>query len=67
MYLDLVLVVGLHVYSCLWVFVNLNACVFIAYLVSCIRSRVYMFLNSNIRISLLVLSSITNKGEIVTI
>jgi hypothetical protein len=49
------------------VFVYLNACVFIAYLVSCIRSRVYMLLNSNFRISLLVLSSITKKGEIVTI
>jgi hypothetical protein len=49
------------------VLVYLNACVFIAYLVSCIGSRVYMLLNSNFRISLLVLSSITKKGEIVTI
>jgi hypothetical protein len=49
------------------VLVYLNACVFIAYLVSCIRSRVYMFSNSNVRISLLVLSSIIKKGEIVTI
>jgi hypothetical protein len=49
------------------VLVYLNACVFIAYLVSCIRSRVYMLLNSCFRISLLVLSSITKKGEIVTI
>jgi hypothetical protein len=47
--------------------VYLNACVFIAYLVSCIRSRVYMLLNSNFCISLLVLSSITKKGELVTI
>jgi hypothetical protein len=61
--------------ACLWftclhmfvVLVYLNACVFIAYLVSCIRSRVYMFLNSNFGISLLVSSSITKKGEIVTI
>jgi hypothetical protein len=61
--------------ACLWftcllmivVLVYLNACVFIAYFVSCIRSRVYMLLNSNFRISLLVLSSITKKGEIVTI
>jgi hypothetical protein len=56
--------------TCLLMFVvlvYLNACVSIAYLVSCIRSRVYMFLNSNLRISLLVLSSITKKGEIVTI
>jgi hypothetical protein len=44
-----------------------NACVFNAYSFSCIRSRVYMFLNSNSRISLLVLSSITKKGEIVAI
>jgi hypothetical protein len=29
------------------VLVYLNACVFITYLVSCIRSRVYMLLNSN--------------------
>jgi hypothetical protein len=29
------------------VLVYLNACVFIAYLVSCIRSGVYMLLNSN--------------------
>jgi hypothetical protein len=49
------------------VLVYLNACVFIAYLVSCIRSRVYMLLNSNFCISLLVFSSITKKGEIVTI
>jgi hypothetical protein len=49
------------------VLVYLNACVFITYLVSCIRSRVYMLLNSCFRISLLVLSSITKKGEIVTI
>jgi hypothetical protein len=49
------------------VLVYLNACMFIAYLLSCIRSRVYMLLNSNFHISLLVLSSITKKGEIVTI
>jgi hypothetical protein len=49
------------------VLVYLNACVFIAYLISCIRSRVYMLLNSNFRISLLVWSSITKMGEIVTI
>jgi hypothetical protein len=49
------------------VLVYLNAYVFIAYLISCIRSRVYMLLNSNFCISLLVLSSITKKGEIVTI
>jgi hypothetical protein len=57
-------------FTCLLMFVvlvYLNACVLIAYLVSCIRSRVYKFLNSNLRISLLVLSSITKKGEIVTI
>jgi hypothetical protein len=57
-------------FTCLLMFVvlvYLNACVFIAYLVSCIGSRVYMLLNSNFRISLLVLSSITKKGEIVTI
>jgi hypothetical protein len=57
-------------FTCLLMFVVLvfvNACVFIAYLASCIRSRVYMFLNSNLRISPLVLSSITKKGEIVTI
>jgi hypothetical protein len=57
-------------FTCLLMFVllvYLNACVFIAYLVPCIRSRVYKFLNSNLRISLLVLSSITKKGEIVTI
>jgi hypothetical protein len=57
-------------FTCLLMFavlVYLNACVFIAYLVSCIRSRVYMLLNSNFRISLLMLSSITKKGEIVTI
>jgi hypothetical protein len=37
-------------FTCLLMFVVLvflNACVFIAYLVSCIRSRVYMFSNSN--------------------
>jgi hypothetical protein len=63
MYLDLVLVVDLHVYSCLFVvLVYLNACVFVAYLISCIRSRVYMLLNSNLFISLLVMSSITKKG-----
>jgi hypothetical protein len=59
-----------HWFTCLLMFVVLvffNPCVFIAYLVSCIRSRVYMFLNPNFRISLLVLSSITKKGEIVTI
>jgi hypothetical protein len=36
-------------FTCLLMFVvlvYLNACVFIAYLVSCIRSRVYMLLNS---------------------
>jgi hypothetical protein len=57
-------------FTCLLMFVvlvYLNACVFIAYLVSCIRSRDYMLLNSIFRISLLVLSSITKKGEIVTI
>jgi hypothetical protein len=46
------------------VLVYLNACVFIAYLVSCIRSRVYMHLNSNSCISLLVLSSITKRGRL---
>jgi hypothetical protein len=59
-----------HWFTCLLIFVvivYLNACVFIAYLVSCIRSRVHMLLNSNFRISLLMLSSITKKGEIVTI
>jgi hypothetical protein len=40
---------------------------YLLYLVSCIRSRVYMLLNSIFRISLLVLSSITKKGKIVTI
>jgi hypothetical protein len=35
--------------------VYLNACVFIAYLVSCIRSRVYLLLNSNFRISRVVI------------
>jgi hypothetical protein len=57
-------------FTCLLMFVvlvYLNSCVFIAYLISSIRSRVYMFLNSNFRISLLVLSSITKKGEIVNI
>jgi hypothetical protein len=49
------------------VLVYLNACVFTVYSISCIRSRVYMFLNSNFHISLLVLSSITKKGEIVAI
>jgi hypothetical protein len=49
------------------VFVYLNACVFIAYLVLCIRSRVYMLLISNFHISLLVLSSITKNGEILAI
>jgi hypothetical protein len=49
------------------VLVYLNECVLVTYLISCIRSRVYMLLNSNFRISLLVLSSITKKGEIVTI
>jgi hypothetical protein len=49
------------------VLVYLNACVFAADSISCIRSRVYMFLNSNFRISLLVLSSMTKKGEIVAI
>jgi hypothetical protein len=44
MYLDLVLVVGLHVYSCLCVFLCMW---FTAYSISCIRSRVYMFLNLN--------------------
>jgi hypothetical protein len=61
-------------YACRWftcllmfvVLVYLNACVLLAYLVSCIRSRVYMFSNSFSYI-LLVLSSITKKGEIVTI
>jgi hypothetical protein len=55
-------------FTCLLMLVCLlNACVFTAYSISCIRSRVYMFLNSNFRISLLVLSSITKKGEIVAI
>jgi hypothetical protein len=57
-------------FTCLLTFVVLvyfNACVFIAYLVSCIINRVYMFLNSNFRISLFLLSTITKKGEIVTI
>jgi hypothetical protein len=45
----------------------LNACVFVAYLISCIISRVYKLLNSNFHISILVLSSITKKGDIVTI
>jgi hypothetical protein len=65
MYLDLVYVDGLHVYSGL--VCVLNACVFTAYSISCIRSRVYMFLIQIFRISLLVLSSITKKGEIVAI
>jgi hypothetical protein len=59
-----------HWFTCLLmivVLVYLNACLFIAYLVLCFRSRVYMLLNSNFHISLLVLSSITKKGEIVTI
>jgi hypothetical protein len=45
-------------FTCLLMFVvlvYLNAYVFIAYLVSSIRSRVWMFLNSNFRISLLML------------
>jgi hypothetical protein len=55
-------------FTCLLMLVCLlNVCVFTAYSISCIRSRVYMFLNSNFRISLLVLSSITKKGEIVAI
>jgi hypothetical protein len=57
-------------FTCLLMFVvlvYLNACVFRAYLVSCIRSRVYMLLNSIFRIYLLVLSSITKKREIITI
>jgi hypothetical protein len=49
------------------VLVYLNACVFTAYSILCTRSRVYMVLNSNFRISLLVLSSITKKGEVVAI
>jgi hypothetical protein len=49
------------------VLVFLNACVFTAYSISCIRSRVYMFLNSNFHISILALSSITKKGNIVAI
>jgi hypothetical protein len=56
-----------HWFTCLLMFVMLvylNACVFIAYLVSCIRIRVYMFLNSKFRISLLVLSFITKKRRL---
>jgi hypothetical protein len=51
-------------FTCLLMFVvlvYLNACVFTTYLVSCIRSRVYMLSNSNFRIPLLVLSSINKK------
>jgi hypothetical protein len=55
-------------FTCLLMLVCLlNACVFTTYSISCFRSRVYMFLNSNFRVSLLVLSSITKKGEIVAI
>jgi hypothetical protein len=49
------------------VLIYLNACVFVVYLVSCIRSTCYMHLNLNFCISLPVLSSITKKEEIVTI
>jgi hypothetical protein len=66
MYLDLVFVVD-YMSLMFVVLVYLNAFVFAAYSISCIRSRVYMFLNSNFRISLLVLSSITKNWEIVAI
>jgi hypothetical protein len=53
-------------FTCLLMLVCLlNACVFTAYSISCISCRVYMVLNSIFCISLLVLSSITKKGEIV--
>jgi hypothetical protein len=55
-------------FTCLLMLVCLlNACVFTAYSISCISSGVYMVLNSNSRICLLVLSSFTKKGEIVAI
>jgi hypothetical protein len=55
-------------FTCLLMLVCLlNACAFTAYSFSCIISRVYLLLNSKFRISLLVLSSITKKGEIVAI
>jgi hypothetical protein len=59
-----------HRFTCLLmivVLIYLNACVFVVYLVSCIRSTCYMHLNLNFCISLPVLSSITKKEEIVTI
>jgi hypothetical protein len=71
--------VEFHDETCIWILclsliymsthvcvvVYLNACVFTTYSISCIRIRVYMSLNSIFHISLLALSSITKKGEIV--
>jgi hypothetical protein len=65
MYLDLVLVDGLHVYSCLCIYL-MHVCLLLI-LFHALEVEFICFLNSNFRISLLVLSSITKKGEIVAI